>query len=243
MSLYLKINIALQHMETSSMFDTLLELPLLRGVSRERITELAGKSKLHFLKYNPGDIILRMSDESTHLRFVLSGDARVHIHGRTGRFMLSYTLTGPAIIMPDYLFGLATQSPCNVVATTAVSVLQIEKSEYMKILAMDPVFMLNYLNYLSMNSQKGLCGVLAMSGGDIESRVAFWIVSLTQLSSKDIILSSMSDELHNIFGVEQSKLFKSLERMKKLGMLDYTPDRIVVKNRRKLLDLLFDKNK
>ena len=33
-----------------SMFDTLMTLPLFRGVSQERMAETVGKAKFHFLK-------------------------------------------------------------------------------------------------------------------------------------------------------------------------------------------------
>ena len=38
-----------------SMYDILLELPLFKGASYNRISEIVGKAKFHFLKYLPNE--------------------------------------------------------------------------------------------------------------------------------------------------------------------------------------------
>ena len=42
----------------NSMFDILMGLPLFRGVSRERMADIVGMAKFHFLKYLPGETIV-----------------------------------------------------------------------------------------------------------------------------------------------------------------------------------------
>ena len=41
----------------NSMFETLVELPLFKGVSIERMAKTVGTYKFHFLKYLPGETI------------------------------------------------------------------------------------------------------------------------------------------------------------------------------------------
>lgn len=225
-------------MQYNSMFDTLLELPLFRGVSREKIAEIVGKAKFHFLKYLPGHEFVHKGEACTHLKFILSGDVRVTIDNLDGRFSVSQTLTGPDVLLPDFLFGRATSYPCSGVAVTPTSILQIEKSEYVKILSLDTVFLLNYLNYLSMNAQKAVDGVLALSVGDIESRIAFWIISLTQPSGKDIRMECRHRDLTSVFGVQRSSLVAALTNMKSQGLVDFDGNTIEILDRRGLLSLL-----
>ena len=220
------------------MFDTLLELPLFRGVSREKISEIVGKAKFHFLKYLPETEFVQPGQTCTHIKFILSGDVRLTIANHDSRFSVSQTLSGPDVILPDFLFGRATQYPCKAVALTPVSILQIEKNDYLKILTIDTVFLLNYLNYLSMNAQKAVDGVLALSIGDIESRIAFWVISLTQPTGKDIVLECRQRDLSSVFGVQRSSLIAALDNMKNMGFIDYGSDFISINNRRDLLNLL-----
>ena len=60
-------------MDSTPMYDTIMSLPLFKGVSRERISYFLEKTSISFLKYKSGDIILRHDDEITKLRFVISG--------------------------------------------------------------------------------------------------------------------------------------------------------------------------
>lgn len=225
-------------MPNISMFDTLLELPMFRGVSHEKITEIVGKAKFHFLKYLPETEFIHAGQPCTHLQFVLSGDVRLVTANEDSRFSVSQTISGPDVLLPDFLFGRATSYPCSGTALTPVSILQIEKSDYLKILTMDTIFLLNYLNYLSMNAQKAVDGVLSLSLGDIESRIAFWIVSLTQPTGKDITLQCRQRDLTSVFGVQRSSLVSALDKMRDAGIVTYGNDFINILDRRELLNLL-----
>lgn len=226
--------------EPNSMFDTLLELPLFKGVSREKITEIVEKAKFHFLKYLPGGEVIRPGEPCSHLKFVLSGNIRLTIANEDSRFSVGQTLSGPDVILPDFLFGRATSYPCRGEALTPLSILQIEKSDYLKILTMDRVFLLNYLNFLSMNAQKAVDGVLALSMGSIETRIAFWIISLTQPTGIDIKLQCKQRALSSVFGVQRSSLISALDNMKNAGLIDYRPGEVEILSRRGLLSLLLE---
>lgn len=222
----------------SSMFDILMELPLFKGVSRERIAETVGMAKFHFLKYMPGETIAEAGSKCTHIKFIISGEARSSIVNPDGRFKVCQTLQAPDVIAPDYLFGRATVYPCDVVAIESTGILQIAKEDYMKILKSDEVFMFNYLNLLSFNAQKSVSGILALTTGNIDERIAFWIVALTQPSGYDITLECRQRDLYSFFGVPRSSFLSSLEEMKSKGIIDYGPNIIKVPQRRRLVELL-----
>ena len=225
-------------MDTNSMYDTLLGLPLFHGVTHERISQVVEKTKFHFLKYLEGGEFIREGDQCTHLTFLLSGSARVTIANGDGRFSVSQTLTAPNVIAPDFLFGLETDYPCTAVALEPTSILKIDKTDWLTILNTDRVFMINYLNYLSMNAQKAVHGVLALTSGSLEERIAFRIIALTQPTSTDIVLQCRQRDLCSVFGVQRSTFVSTLESMKERGLIDFDPVSITVTDRRALLDLL-----
>ena len=221
-----------------SMFDILMELPLFRGVSRERMSKTVGSVKFHFLKYLPGESIVEAGTACTHIKFIISGSARSKIVNPDRRFKVTQTLTAPDVIAPDYLFGRATVYPCEVVAIEPTGIMQIAKVDYMKILYSDEVFMFNYLNMLSMNAQKSVSGVLALTTGSIEERIAFWIVALTQPGGTDIELKCRYRDLYSFFGVQRTSFIAALDGMKEAGLIDYTTDKIVFNSRKSLVELL-----
>lgn len=221
-----------------SMYEMLTGLPLFHGVSYERMSEIIGNTKFHFLKYLPGETAISAGDQCTHIKFIISGSARVSISNHNGRFTVSQTLEAPDVIAPDYLFGRTTEYPCTVTAIEPTGILQIEKSDYMRILNTDQIFLFNFLNILSMNAQKAVDGILALTTGSLEERIAYWIIALTQKSGKDISLACRQRDLYALFGVQRTSFLATLESLKQRGIIEYDQNEIRVNSRRELLGIL-----
>lgn len=222
------------------MYEILMELPLFKGVSFQRLSELIERTKFHFLKYLPGETIVNAGERCTHIKFVISGAARTSIVNSTSRFKISQTLAAPNVIAPDFLFGLDTVYPCSAVALEPTGILQITKSDYTSILNSDPVFLFNFLNTLSMNAQKSINGVLALTTGSLEQRIAFWIIALTQRTATDIVLSCRQRDLYTLFSVQRSSFVNTLESLKQRGLIDFTPNEISITSRKGMVDLLME---
>lgn len=211
---------------------------MFKGVSRDRISEIVGLAKFHFLKYLPGDVIVNAGDQCTHIKFIISGSARFTISNSNERFKVSQTLHAPDVIAPEYLFGTATTYPCEGVAIEPTGILQISKADYLKILNTDQIFLFNFLNTLSMNAQKAAQGIMAITTGNLEERLAFWIVSLTQRSGKDITLTCKQRDLYSLFGVQRSSFISTLDSLRERGIISYDQNEIRVNSRQDLLDIL-----
>ncbi len=222
----------------ASMFELLMELPLFRGVSHQRLSKTVGESKFHFLKFPAGETIIRSGEACTHLTFVISGSVRTTIVNANGRFAVSQTLKAPAVIAPDFLFGRFTTYPCTVEALETTGILQIDKQDYLNILYSDPVFMFNYLNTLSANAQKAMQGVLSLTTGEIDERIAFWIAALSQPGGTDIVLTCRTRDLCSLFGVQRATFEAGLDSMKERGLIEYTNKELRVLDRSALLALL-----
>ncbi|MDE6802084.1 MAG: Crp/Fnr family transcriptional regulator [Muribaculaceae bacterium] len=220
------------------MYEILMGLPLFNGVSRERMTEIVGNTKFHFLKYLEGETIIAAGNPCTHIMFIISGSARVSITNVTGRFTVSQTLEAPDVISPEYLFGMSSTYPCSVVANEPVGILQIDKNDYLHILNSDRVFLYNFLNTLSTKAQKGVEGILALTTGALDQRLAYWIIALTQRSGKNITMTCKTRDLYSLFGVQRSSFMATLDAMKEQGYIDYEPGVIYIKSRKGLLDIL-----
>lgn len=225
-------------MAPNSMYENLLTLPLFKGVSYSRLSEVVGNTRLAFLKFPAGEEILKAGSPCGQIKFVLTGHVRLVIRNESDRVRIGQTLTAPAVISPDFLFGRNTQYPATVTAIDTVSVMQIEKRDLIPLLQSDEVFLFNYLNILSTNAQKAVDGMLAVTSGSIEERIAFWIIALTQMDSDDITLSARQRDLYTLFGVQRSTFVAALDSMRERGILDYTTTEIKVISRRALRGLL-----
>lgn len=89
-----------------------------------------------------------------------------------------------------------------------------------------------------MNAQKAVDGILALTTGSLEERIAFWIISLTQRGGTDITLTCKQRDLYSLFGVQRTSFIATLEGMKNRGIIDYDSNEIRIMSRDSLLDIL-----
>lgn len=221
-----------------SMFDILAELPLFRGVTHERIESVVGTTRFHFLKYSAGSVIANAGESCTHVLFIISGKVKISITNSDERFRISQTLEAPDVVSPDFLFGLSTVYPGTVTAIDNVSVVKVSKSDYLKILKTDEIFLFNFLNYLSMNAQKCVEGVLSMTNGSIEERLAMWVVAMTQPSAKDITIECKQRDLYSMFGVQRSSYMAAINKLVESDIIKYEPGVIKIVDRRRILNIM-----
>ncbi|MCM1077436.1 MAG: Crp/Fnr family transcriptional regulator [Bacteroides sp.] len=225
-------------MALNSMYENLMGLPLFNGISYNRLSEIIGNTRLAFSKYLSGERILEAGDPCTRMMFVISGSVRLTIRNNSDRFIVSQTLEAPTVVSPDFLFGRNTLYPATVTAIETASIMQIEKSDFINIIRSDEVCLFNYLNYISTNAQKAIDGVLALTSGSLEERIAFWIIALTQRDAKDVVLSCRQRDLYALFGVQRSSFFNTLDSMKARGLIEYTSTEIRVISRTDLRSVL-----
>ena len=225
-------------MALNSMYENLMGLPLFNGVSYNRISEIVGNTKLAFMKNLPGETIVQAGAPCTNLMFVIGGRVRLTIRNNSDRFSLGQTLEAPTVVSPDFLFGRNTLFPATVSAIDTVSIMQIEKNDFISIIRSDEVCLYNYLNFISTNAQKAVDGVLALTTGSLEERIAFWIIALSQRDAKEIVLSCRQRDLYTLFGVQRSSFMSTLDSMKERGLIDYSPNEIRVMSRMNLRSVL-----
>lgn len=222
------------------MYENLMTLPLFKGVSYNRVSEIVGKTRLGFLKYLPGDPLVRVGEPCTGIKFIITGSVRLTIHNVSDRFRVMQTLNAPSVISPDFLFGRDTLYPADGVAIDTVSVMQIAKSDFISLLHEDEIILFNYLNILSTNAQKAINGVLALTSGSLEERIAFWIIALTQMDATDIVLQARQRDLYALFGVQRTSFMAALDSLRDRGIITYSTNEINVLSRRELRSVLLN---
>lgn len=220
------------------MFDKLLTLPLFQGISKKSLSLLVEKYPFHFLKFQKGDTIIEKGDACTHMRFVVSGSVDIVIESSKTRVQLSQTLDAPEVIAPDYLFGRATEYPCNVIANEDCGVLQIQKTDYIEMLQSEKILLFNILNYLSRNSQNRIWSFTTNAGGNFNTRFALLVYELTTRNSKNIKITYKQKDLCMLLGVRRTTLVIALEELKLHNIINYTQNEIQILNRRSLVDLI-----
>ncbi len=223
-----------------STIDVLLSLPLFNGVSTNKIQQIVGQHEFHFLKFTDGELLTVPGTPCTHIRFIISGRVRSWIDSPDGKIRVSQTLQAPNVIAPEFFFGRTTTYPCAVKALGTAGIVDIEKSEYIKIIKSDPVFLFNFLNLLSADAQQAVQGVMCLTSGDLRKRIAYWILALTQRGGEDIEMECRQRDLYTVFGVQRQSLISALSEMHTAGAITYTSNLIKVAVRDSLESILKD---
>ena len=216
----------------------LMSLPMFQGVSRVRLSDLVDKTHFHFLKYSDGETISEAGERCSHIRFVVSGSARVETAFALRQVIVSQTLTAPAVIGPDYMYGLDTYYPFSVKAAGQCGLMQLTKAEYLKVLTMDRIFLINLLNVLSRNSQKATTNLLNLKTGSVSERLAYIIVTLTNSGASDITLTFKQKDLCSIIGCQRPTLVTTLDELQQEGYITLTPTGLNVRSRQGFVKIL-----
>ena len=209
-------------------YQQLMQLPLFQGISAEKITSMFEKLPFHFLKFNNGEQIVSAGDPCTHVKFIVSGRVRLTTPFPTLRISLQQSLMSPHVLAPECLFGRENSYPYSVVSSGVSGILQLRKSDYIKMVGSDKVFLFNILNYLSTGSQRGPALTVSMKTGSVAERLALMLSMLVINGATDITLSYKQKDLCTMLCTQRTTIISTLDKLAEEGLLEYDSKRLHV---------------
>jgi CRP-like cAMP-binding protein len=215
----------------NSMYQQLMQLPLFQGVSTEKITALVEKLPFHFLKFRNGEQVFAAGDPCTHIKFIVSGQVRLETPFLKLRITMHQTVSNPHVLAAEYLFGRDTAYPYTAISDGACGILQLRKSDYIKMITSDKVFLFNILNYLSSGSQRSLLMPLTVKDGSVAERLAMIVDNLSISGATNIGFRYKQKDLCTLLGTQRTTLVSMLDRLSDQGIVDYDSNEL------KILDL------
>ena len=215
----------------NSMYQQLMQLPLFQGVSTEKITALVEKLPFHFLKFRNGEQVFAAGDPCTHIKFIVSGQVRLETPFPKLRITMHQTVSNPHVLATEYLFGRDTAYPYTAISDGACGILQLRKSDYIKMITSDKVFLFNILNYLSSGSQRSLQMPLTVKDGSVAERLAMIVDNLSISGATNIGFRYKQKDLCTLLGTQRTTLVSMLDRLSNQGIVEYDSNEL------KILDL------
>lgn len=220
----------------NSMYQQLMQLPLFQGVSTDKITALVEKLPFHFLKFRNREQICAAGDACTHIKFIVSGKVRLEMPFPTLRVSILQTLSTPHVLAPEYLFGRETVYPFTAISDGPSGILQLRKSDYIKMINMDKVFLFNILNYLSSGSQRGMSVAMGIKDGSVTERLAMLVDMLVIPGATDVALRFKQKDLCSLLGTQRTTLIATLDRLTDNGLLTYDSNELAILDARSFTD-------
>lgn len=160
---------------TGRLLGLLSGTPLFTGMSVDELQRVVGKTKIDFIKVEPGHVVVRQGDKCGQLLMLIGGSLACHASTDDSRYAVSETMWAPVVLQLDGMFGLFQQFTHTFTAQTAASLISIDKKEILRLVSTSIVFRLNLINTLSTALQRKQYDDWRQKPADLAGRIALFM--------------------------------------------------------------------
>ena len=221
------------------MIPALVNNPLFRGITPERLFADLEEISFHTRSYKKGEILAQQGAVCNRLVILTKGSVRGEMIDYSGRLIKVEDIAAPRAIAPLFLFGEENRYPVEVTANEPTEVIELPKSSVLSLFRKNEQFLENYMN-LSANYARTLSDKLFfMSFKTIRQKLASYLPRLyKQQQQTHITLDRSQQELSDYFGVSRPSLARELAHMQEDGLLIADRKHITILQKEELVRLI-----
>lgn len=221
------------------MIPALVNNPLFRGITPERLSADLEEISFHTRSYKKGEILAQQGAVCNRLVILTKGSVRGEMIDYSGRLIKVEDIAAPRAIAPLFLFGEENRYPVEVTANEPTEVIELPKSSVLSLFRKNEQFLENYMN-LSANYARTLSDKLFfMSFKTIRQKLASYLLRLhKQQQQTHITLDRSQQELSDYFGVSRPSLARELAHMQEDGLLIADRKHITLLQKEELVRLI-----
>ena len=221
------------------MIPVLVNNPLFRGITPERLFANLEEISFHTRSYKKGEILAQQGAVCNRLVILTKGSVRGEMIDYSGRLIKVEDIAAPRAIAPLFLFGEENRYPVEVTANEPTEVIELPKSSVLSLFRKNEQFLENYMN-LSANYARTLSDKLFfMSFKTIRQKLASYLLRLyKQQQQTHITLDRSQQELSDYFGVSRPSLARELAHMQEDGLLIADRKHITILQKEQLVRLI-----
>ena len=221
------------------MIPALVNNPLFRGITPERLFADLEEISFHTRSYKKGEILAQQGAVCNRLVILTKGSVRGEMIDYSGRLIKVEDIAAPRAIAPLFRFGEENRYPVEVTANEPTEVIELPKSSVLRLFRKNEQFLENYMN-LSANYARTLSDKLFfMSFKTIRQKLASYLLRLyKQQQQTHITLDRSQQELSDYFGVSRPSLARELAHMQEDGLLIADRKHITILQKEQLVRLI-----
>jgi CRP-like cAMP-binding protein len=172
------------------------------------------------------------------LYILTSGSVKTEMITETGNIMGIELIKAPRPLAPAFLFSDNNRFPVNVTALEDCEILRIPKEEVMRLMAIQPDFMQQFLKHNANRAEFLANRLQLLSIKTIKGRIAHFLLEQMAEYGKTFTINRNRTELVEFFGVARPSLARSLSEMVEDNIIKINKKQFTVINERMLKDLL-----
>ena len=221
------------------MIPTLVNNPLFRGITPERLLADLEEISFHTRSYKKGEILAQQGAVCNRLVILTKGSVRGEMIDYSGRLIKVEDIAAPRAIASLFLFGEENRYPVEVTANEPTEVIELPNPSVLSLFRKNEQFLENYMN-LSANYARTLSDKLFfMSFKPIRQKIASYLLRLhKQQQQLQITLDRSQQELSDYFGVSRPSLARELSHMQDDGLITADRKQITILQKEQLIRLI-----
>lgn len=223
-----------------TLYDKLLNLPLLQGLSYDDLSDIVAHSKFNFIKRGRDETIVAEGAPASHLIFVLRGSVMVSHRASDGSYSVMEELHGPLMLGLDRLFGFDQTHGGEIRSLTDCSLLMLSKPDILQLADKYFIVRINIMNRLVTNAQKLEAAVWQRYPDTILRRMQrFFRIHCLYPAGRKVVrikMQVLADEVHE----SRIKVSRQLNSWQRSGFIVLGRERIEIPRLDALLQLKDD---
>ncbi len=219
-------------------YKLLSECPVFKGVTEEDSKQLFQQIHFQIKKFEKNDVIAIEGEPVKTLRIILNGSVRAEMIDYSGKTVKIDDIETPQPLASAFIFGKDNYYPVTVTANTAVLILVVPVTEFLKMLQLNRQILENYLNSISTRTQFLSQKIHFLSFKTIKEKMAHFLLQQTEKQKDTIELKSTQQQLADLFGVARPSLARVFGEMQREGLIRIQKKQITILDKTALNNII-----
>lgn len=207
---------------------------LFAGVRPDEIEKILRDVPYRLKKFNEGSLIAQSGEPVSSLMIVLRGKVKGEMIDFAGKVIKIEDIPASGALASAFMFGNKNRFPVNVVAMTDVSLLSIDKADFLKMLKSDDRILVNFLDMISSRSQFLSEKIKFLNFKTIKGKLAQFILQQAGKERHSVNLEMTQNDIADFFGVARPSVARALGELEQDGLISASAKNIRIIDRKKL---------
>ena len=218
------------------MYETIMDLPLFKGVGKDHVSQFLEKTPITFNNYIDGEVISHPGEDVKMIKFIISGEVIISNRLDSIDITVEERSGSGRVLGADRLFGISTGYPFKITSHGKTSIMQFKKEQYVNLLYSDRIYMLNFFNYLSLRAQRPTEAVSNFAEGDITGRLRLMVSILSDPVARELTIRAKRSDLAKYCGVSEGEMNRWIAEMMENGVVFANNEKMMIPSREKFLE-------
>ena len=215
----------------------LTESAVFTGIPEAKIDEILNGEVYQIKTFTRGTVIAQSGASCNHVRVILEGHVAGEMMDMSGKILKIEDLAPPKMIAPAFLYGRRKSYPVNVISSDEVTLWQMHRDDFSKLLQKDIRLLNNFLNAISNRAQFLSEKIRFLSFPTLRAKLAYLFLQYAA-GEPAFRLPMTHQQLSELFGVARPSLTREIRQMNNEGLIEADREMIQIPDQQRLKALL-----